>query len=131
MPVYEKAGSVTSKMQRKIVHDGLERLTADLPDTLPETVRLERNWPSRYAALLALHFPPADVSPEDLNHFATPAQQRLIFEEAYDFQLGLLARRRYTSLERKPAQITVDDRDPRLGPGGAAVQADTPASARR
>ena len=110
VPVYEKAGTVTSKMQRKIVHDALDRLTADLPDPLPEELRWRHQWPSRYAALLALHFPPSDVSPEALNAFATPAQQRLIFEEAYAFQLGLLARRRDASLERKPATITVDDR---------------------
>ena len=49
----------------------------------------------RYAALLALHFPPADVNVDDLNEFDTPAQRRLIYEEAYAFQLGLLARRRF------------------------------------
>lgn len=110
VPVYEKAGTVTSKMQRKIVHDALERLTADLPDPLPEELRRRHHWPSRYAALLALHFPPSDVAADALNVFATPAQRRLIFEEAYAFQLGLLARRRYASLERKPAVVRVDDR---------------------
>ena len=35
VPVYEKAGTVTAKMQRKIVHDALERLPADLRDPLP------------------------------------------------------------------------------------------------
>jgi ATP-dependent DNA helicase RecG len=110
VPVYEKAGSVTSKMQRTIVHDALARLTPDLDDPLPDAVRHRRSWPSRYAALLAMHFPPADCPLDELNRFATPAQQRLIFEEAYAFQLGLLARRRYAALERKPASIQVDDR---------------------
>jgi ATP-dependent DNA helicase RecG len=69
-----------------------------------------RGWPARAAALLAVHFPPADVAAEVLNRFDTPAQQRLIFEEAYAFQLGLLARRRHSSLDRKGLQIKVDDR---------------------
>jgi ATP-dependent DNA helicase RecG len=108
--VYEKAGGVTSKMQRRIVHDALELLSADLPDPLPDAVCRPRGWPSRYAALRALHFPPSDAPIDDLNRFATPAQQRLIFEEAYAFQLGLLARRRHASLERKALPVTVDDR---------------------
>ena len=94
VPVYEKAGSVTSKMQRRIVHEALERLATDVPDPLPADLRLTRHWPARYAALLAAHFPPADASIEDLNQWRTPAQQRLIFEEAFAFQVGLLARRR-------------------------------------
>ena len=110
VPVYEKAGSVTSKMQRKIVHDALDRLPRDLADSLPERLLTERRWPSRYAALLALHFPPSDVPIDALNRFETPAQQRLIYEEAFAFQLGLLARRRFASLDRKASTIIVDDR---------------------
>jgi ATP-dependent DNA helicase RecG len=110
VPVYEKAGTVTAKMQRKIVHDALERLPGDLRDPLPAAILNLRGWPARSAALLAAHFPPADASAEALNRFETPAQQRLIFEEAYAFQLGLLARRRHTSLERKAVQVEVNDR---------------------
>ncbi|MGE3177218.1 MAG: ATP-dependent DNA helicase RecG [Vicinamibacterales bacterium] len=110
VPVYEKAGSVTGKMQRRIVHDALERLSPDLPDPLPDGLRRRHGWPARYAALLAIHFPPSDVSADALNAYATPAQQRLLFEEAYAFQLGLLARRKHASLEAKAAPIRVDDR---------------------
>ena len=45
-----------------------------------------------------------------LNRFATPAQRRLIFEEAFLFQMGVLARRRSAAAERKPRPIQVDDR---------------------
>ena len=94
VPVYEKTGSVAPKMQRRLVHDALERLPADLPDQLPEPLRLRLGLPFRRAALLATHFPPVDASIDELNRFATPAQQRLIFEEAFLFQTGILARRR-------------------------------------
>ena len=80
-------------MQRRLVHDALQRLPADLPDPLPEEIRLRLGMPSRYAALLATHFPPDDAPLDALNRFATPAQQRLIFEEAFLFQMGVLARR--------------------------------------
>ena len=39
VPVYEKTGSVTPKMQRRLVYDALQQLPADLPDPLPEDVR--------------------------------------------------------------------------------------------
>src|SRR5262249_2619129 len=62
------------------------------------------------AALLAAHFPPPEASIEALNRFATPAQQRLIFEEAFLFQLGVVARRQSSAAERKPVPIHIDDR---------------------
>jgi ATP-dependent DNA helicase RecG len=110
VPVYERTGSVTPKIQRKLVHDALQRLPADLPDPLPETIRLRLALPSRHAALVAAHFPASDVPIDALNRFETPAQQRLIFEEAFLFQTGVLARRRAAAAEPKPAPITVDDR---------------------
>ena len=70
VPVYEKAGSVTPKIQRRLVYDALQRLPSDLPDTLPDALRMRLGLPSRRAAFLAAHFPPADVPIEDLNRFA-------------------------------------------------------------
>ena len=110
VPVYEKSGSVTPKMQRRLVYDALQKLPEELPDPLPEAVRLRLQMPARTAALHATHFPPADASIDALNRFATKAQQRLIFEEAFLFQLGVLARRRSAAAERKSAQVHVDDR---------------------
>src|SRR5207253_6900509 len=66
--------------------------------------------PARYAALHAAHFPPSDARLDQLNRFATAAQRRLIFEEAFLFQTGVLARRRAAAAERKPVTIAVDDR---------------------
>ena len=110
VPVYEKTGAVTPKIQRRLVHDALQRLPPDLPDQLPEALRHRLRLPSRYAALLATHFPPSDAPIEQLNQFRTPAQQRLVFEEAFLFQTGILARRRTAEAERKPFPIRVDDR---------------------
>jgi ATP-dependent DNA helicase RecG len=110
VPVYERVGSVTPKMQRRLVFDALQRLPTALPDLLPEELRGRLGLPSRQAALLAAHFPPADASIDDLNRFATPAQQRLIFEEAFLFQIGVAARRQTVDAERKPAVPRVDDR---------------------
>jgi len=70
VPVYEKTGAVTPKMQRRLVYDALQRLPADLPDQLPDEIRVRLGLPTRYAALLATHFPPepgdANELPNDL-----------------------------------------------------------------
>ncbi len=110
VPVYERAGSVTPKMQRRLMYDVLQHLPSDLPDVLPEAVRLRLNLPTRRASLVGAHFPAADLPVAQLNRFDTPAQRGLIFEEAFLFQMGLLARRRAAAAEQKPAVVTVDDR---------------------
>ena len=110
VPVYERAGSVTPKMQRRLMYDVLQRLPSDLPDPLPEAVRLRLNLPTRRASLVGAHFPATDLPVARLNQFDTPAQRGLIFEEAFLFQMGLLARRRAAAAEQKSAVVTVDDR---------------------
>jgi ATP-dependent DNA helicase RecG len=110
VPVYEKTGAVTPKIQRRLVHDALQRLPPDIGDPLPLDLRRQMQLPERAAALAATHFPPADARIDALNLFQTPAQRRLVFEEAFLFQTGLLARRRTSEAERKPMPIHVDDR---------------------
>ncbi len=110
VPVYEKAGAVTPKIQRRLVYDALQHLPPDLPDPLPASIREGLSLPPRREALVATHFPAADAPLEALNAFATPAQRRLIVEEAFQFHLGVLARRHLAESERKPVVVRVDDR---------------------
>jgi ATP-dependent DNA helicase RecG len=110
VPIYEKAGSLTPKLQRRLVHDALERLPPDVEDPLPVEVRDRLGLPDRHAALWQTHFPPAHTDIGRLNAFRTPAQQRLILEEFFLFQTGQLLRRRATAGERKLVSIRVDDR---------------------
>ncbi len=110
VPIYERARSITPKMQRRLVADALLQLPPDLPEPLPESVRQALRVPGRREALEAAHFPPADASLDLLNAFRTPAQRRLILEEFFRFQVGLLLRRREADAERKGFTIKVDDR---------------------
>jgi ATP-dependent DNA helicase RecG len=109
VPVYEKTGSMTPKMQRRLVHEVLARLPTDIDDPLPAGLREGRGLPDRRTALHDVHFPPDGVSVDELNAFRTPAQIRLIFEEFFLFQLGLLWRRRQLDAECKSHVPTVDD----------------------
>jgi ATP-dependent DNA helicase RecG len=110
VPVYERAGSMTPKLQRRLVFDILQRLPGNLEDPLPEKLRARHGLPARTAALTAAHFPPGDADLDELQRFETAAQRRLIFEEAFLFQIGVMARRRDLDAERKESVVRVDDR---------------------
>ena len=110
VPVYEKAGAMTPKMQRRLVHEVLSRIPGDLADPFPEEVRRRLHLPDRRTALMEAHFPPAGTPTDQLNDFRTPAQIRLIFEEFFLFQLGLTLRKRAAVREAKPRVVHVDDR---------------------
>jgi ATP-dependent DNA helicase RecG len=110
VPFYERTGTVTPNMQRKLVRTALDQLPGELPDLLDDGLRARQDLVPRRAAIEASHFPAADASVAELNAFRTPAQRRLIFEEFFLFQIGHAWRRHETSVERKPHRIAVDDR---------------------
>jgi len=110
VPVYERLGTVTSKMIRRIVHAALKEVPFDLEDPLPDEVRRQYKLVDRGSALNEVHFPHTGVSIDELNRFASLAQRRLIFEEFFFFQLGLAERRRKTDAFRKPYKIDINDR---------------------
>jgi ATP-dependent DNA helicase RecG len=110
VPVYERTGSVTTNMQRKLVWDALQQLSPDTFDPVPDDIRARERWPSRTDALRAAHFPESGTPIEALNAFRTPAQQRVIFEDFFVFQTGLALRRQQNAEVRKALVSTVDDR---------------------
>jgi len=110
VPFYEKAGSVTPNMQRKLVHQALEGLPEDIGDLLPPGLRSRLELCDRRAALLDAHFPSGEASLAELNAFRTPAQRRLIFEEFFLFQAGHAWRRHEAATECKRAVPVIDDR---------------------
>ncbi len=109
VPIYEKTGTLTTKMQRAIVHQALAGLPAEVPDPLPPAVRARQQLIDRRTALFDVHFPPAGSAIDALNAFRSPAQRRLIFEEFFLFQLGLVMRRRRSDAERKPRPVVISD----------------------
>ena len=47
VPVYEKAGAMTPKMQRRLVFDCIARMPPNMPDPFPEDVRRRLQLPDR------------------------------------------------------------------------------------
>jgi len=89
----------------------LKHVDAQLPDLLPASIRSRMNFPSRRDAIIYTHFPPAGESAEALNQFRSPAQQRLIFEEFFFYQLSLALNRK---LLRKADAIAFQLREDRI-----------------
>jgi len=102
VPVYEAAGKVSTRVFRNV----LWRLTAalgEIEDPLPASVRQRMRLPELAASLRQLHFPPPETDLRLLNAFRTPAQVRLIFEEFFWLQAGLVLKRKE---ERSAAGIS-------------------------
>ncbi|MBA2356659.1 MAG: ATP-dependent DNA helicase RecG [Acidobacteria bacterium] len=108
VPVHERVGPLSPKLQRDLVARALARLPAHLPDPLPEEIRTARQLPGRRQALVETHFPPDGTSVEALNACRTPAQVRLILEEFLLFQLALAEQRAAVVAVTKPHRVAVD-----------------------
>ena len=110
VPVYERSGKITTKMYRRFVHEALQRLPETLEDGLPPDLQRRLQLPAVRQALEQVHFPEKGTSIELLNRFRTPAQQRIIFEEFFCFQLGLATNRMELIPDRKEEAMQVNDR---------------------
>jgi ATP-dependent DNA helicase RecG len=99
VPVYEAVGTFGTRQIRRAVYATLQNLAPHIPDPLPRELLARFRYPSRREALIAAHFPPHDESLEALNLFRSPAQQRLIFEEFFLYQLSLALKRKETRKE--------------------------------
>jgi ATP-dependent DNA helicase RecG len=96
VPIYEAIGTFSSKAIRRTIYTAVQNLDSRMPDILPEELKARFGYPSRYQALAQAHFPAPEESIEALNEFRSPAQQRLIFEEFFLYQLSLALDRRAT-----------------------------------
>ena len=100
VPIYEAIGTFGSRQIRRAMYAAVQQLTENsVPDILPEELRARLGYPTRREALIHVHFPAPDESLEALNIFRTPAQQRLIFEEFFLYQLSLALDRQATRKE--------------------------------
>src|SRR5260370_1095169 len=99
VPVYEAIGTFGTRMIRRAVYGSLHNRDPNIPDVLPPALRERLRYPSRRDALIYTHFPAQGESLEALNFFRSPAQQRLIFEEFFLYQLSLALGRKATRKE--------------------------------
>ena len=86
LPTYALTGSLTQNQVRGAVRQALALARKELPECLPEKILRTKQFLPRLEALENIHFP---KSPELLEK----ARQRLIFEELFFLQCGLLHHR--------------------------------------
>jgi ATP-dependent DNA helicase RecG len=96
VPIYEAIGTFGSRAIRRTIYAALQLLDPRLPEILPEELRVRLGFPSRSQAIAQTHFPLPDESIESLNAYRSAAQQRLIFEEFFLYQMSLALDRRAT-----------------------------------
>jgi len=89
VPIYEAIGPFGSKQIRRAMYAAVQLIDHRMPDVLPEALRARLGYPSRGQALIHTHFPEPGEALDALNAFRSPAQQRLIFEEFFLYQLSL------------------------------------------
>jgi len=89
VPIYEAIGTFGSRQIRRAMYAAVQLIDQRMPDILPEGLRARLGYPSRSEALIHTHFPEPGESLDALNTFRSPAQQRLIFEEFFLYQLSL------------------------------------------
>ena len=110
VPIYEAIGTFGTRAIRRATYAALQQINANLPDLLPASIRTRMKFPSRRDAIIYTHFPPAEESLEALNQFRSPAQQRLIFDEFFFYQLSLALSRKVSRKEDAIAFQLREDR---------------------
>jgi ATP-dependent DNA helicase RecG len=90
IPIYPATAEVTSDQLRRVMWETLERIDR-IMDPLPEELRRRVHLMPRDQAIRILHFP-------DTKEDVLAARSRLIFDELFTLQLGLVYRKR--KLER-------------------------------
>jgi len=99
VPIYEAIGTFGSKQIRRAMYAAVQQIDPGMADILPEALRARLGYPSRGEALTHTHFPDLRENLDALNTFRSPAQQRLIFEELFMYQLSLALDRKVTRKE--------------------------------
>ena len=110
VPIYEAVGTFGTRQIRRAIYTTLQNLDPNIPDVLPPALLQQLHYPPRRDALIHTHFPDAGESLEALNLFRSPAQQRLIFEEFFLYQLSLALGRRAVRKENAIAFRVREDK---------------------
>ena len=97
VPIYHLTSGLSQKMIRKIIHSLLR--SATLPEILPDRIIKTYKLPLRDEAIKNAHFPPQGACVDNYNKGLSRAHKRLIFEELFLLQLGLIMKK--ISLEKE------------------------------
>ncbi len=92
VPIYETIGKISRKQIRRFQSKAVAAAD-ELEDALPAEIRDRFRFPSLAEAIREVHAPPAGAVLELLNTRRSPGFQRLIFDEFFWLEFGLLRKR--------------------------------------
>ena len=98
VPIYEAASKITTRVFRSVIRRILDNV--DPPaDPLPQGIRERLKLPDRWSAVQTIHFPPQSEDLRLLNAFRSQAHIRMIFEEFFWLETGIVLKRKNARLE--------------------------------
>lgn len=100
-PVYSLKGRLSQKKFRQFMRQALDDAKADLPETLPASIRKEYKLLNLPDALEGVHFP------QDAAH-AKQARRRFVYEELLLFQMKIQALRKTRKQQEHGIEIHYD-----------------------
>ena len=100
-PVYSLKGKLSQKKFRQFMRQALDDAKADLPETLPESIRKEYKLLDLPDALEGVHFP-QDAA------YAKQARRRFVYEELLLFQMKIQALRKTRKQQEHGIEIHYD-----------------------
>lgn len=99
VPVYASVGKMGSRVLRGLIH-GLLESVEQAEDALPSAVRDPLHLMPYWQALQEVHFPSPGTPLRHLNQFRSDAHFRLIFEEFFWLECGLMFKRKRAKREQ-------------------------------
>jgi ATP-dependent DNA helicase RecG len=99
VPVYETVGKISTKQLRRFIMRALE-VVGEIDDAMPSEILRRFRLPQLAKAVEEVHEPPKDSNLEALNNRRSPGHWRLIFEEFFWLEFGLLRKQR--EVKRSP-----------------------------
>lgn len=90
LPIYNLTEGLSQKQLQGIIKSALEYSKIYLDDYLPEELIKKLKLPKLSEAIFNVHFPPADIDIKNLNERNTPYHKRIIFDELFLLNMGII-----------------------------------------
>lgn len=100
LPIYRVTDGLSQKQFRKFIESAIDYGKDYLEEFIPEDILKNANLPDLKESIFRLHFPDGDMNIDYLNGWQSPYHRRLIFEELFLLQLGILLIKRMRLREK-------------------------------
>ena len=100
VPIYSETEGLFQKTIRKIVKNALDKSLDILQDPLPDEIRQRQNLWDLKRSFSEIHFPTHSEGFSLLFSGTHPARKRLVFDEFFFLELGLLLKRSHITKEK-------------------------------